>query len=537
AALGGAQLDISHVNSDSRSGMSVFVILGGSLLTLYVAASVLLSNGNTMGSLFYYMLIGGGVFGLMAPRKAFFLFLLQCACLDFAKRLMILAGSVSHSDLYFVLGIAPVTVAGIATGLVIRVFFGQVRAGGDDFLRLMIAGVIMAAGAFLGFRGGGGLAGMMKTVAEGYFYSILIFVIPLLFPTARDIRQVWGFTLMLFTPVAIYGICQQLFGYQEFEIDYLKTGLSIEVKQLVMNRVRAFSTLNSPTSLSLICSELAAVALLLAAVRKRDRQLGLLGIAAFGFAAVFIGGWLASTVRVGILVVPVALVAAVLFRSGRLTVAFYAFCLIAFAGLVASSSYILMNVESWTMKIHEWTGNNDYLANMLDANTYKDRLMGFVNVLGNPAAYSLFGLGEDQMHGDFYNHDPLSTALVKYGALPVAGTLMMVIPALVYLHRSAMMIRHEGAQRLAIACLAVAAGSVAVSMIGGNLIATFPGNAFLAMPIGMVIALRRTDQQAAAVEEGAEPEKTPSNSPPLAQPWAGQRVPWQAAAPPTHNYR
>jgi hypothetical protein len=511
----GAQLFFTAMNSQSR-GMSVLVVLGASLLMLYIAASVLLDHGNTMGKMFFYMLIAGGVLGLLAPRPAFFLFLIQCACLDFAKRLMIIAGSVSHTDLYYVLGIAPVTVTGITLGLVIRVFFGQLRAGMPDLIRLVLAGCIMAVGALAGYRGGGGLSNMMKTVAEGYFYSVLIFVIPLLFPTAMDVRKVWKFTLVLFTPVAIYGICQQMFGYQEFEIDYLKTGLSIEIKQLVMNRVRAFSTLNSPTSLSLICGELAAIALLLVGLRRHDRRLGLHAIAGLAFAAVFIGGWLASTVRVGILVVPVALLAAALFRSPRLTIAFYAVGMAAFAALIASSSYMLANIETWTMKLHEWTGANEFMANMLDANTYKDRLMGFANVLGNPAAYSLFGLGEDQIHGDFYNHDPLSTSLVKYGAVPLAGALVLGVAGLVYLHRSVLTIREAGPRLLATHCLAVAAGSVAVSMIGGNLIATFPGNAFLAMPLGMVIALRRHDR-ALTLQEAEE--RLPAPVPP---PWSRQ---------------
>jgi hypothetical protein len=522
------------MSTESRSGASPFVVVGGGLLMLYIAASVLLSNGNTMGSLFYYMLIGGCIFGMLAPKKAFMLFIVQCACLDFAKRLMVLGGSVSHSDLYFVLGIAPLTVTGITAGLVVRIFFGSVQAQMGDFVRLILAGVIMMLGAFIGYRGGGGMAGMMKTVAEGYFYAVLIFAIPLLFPTALEIRKLWRFVLFLFTPVAIYGVCQLMFGFQEFEIDYLKTGLSIEIKQLASDRVRAFSTLNSPTSLSLICSELAAMALLLVWVGKRDRKVGINAVMGLAFAAIFVSGWLASTVRVGILVVPVALAAYVLFRSPRLTLAFYIGCFVAFATLVASSSYLLMNVETWTMRIHEWTGSNDYMANMLDANTYKDRLMGFVNVLGNPSAYSLFGLGEDQGMGDFYNHDPLSSALVKFGALPVVGGLVMLAPLLVYLHRSTMGIKDHGSRHLAIACLAVAAGSVAVSMVGGNLISSFPGNAFLAMPIGMVIALRRTDALAVKAKSKKQ-SSAAAPAPPLEQPWAGQRVPWQAATPSSHS--
>lgn len=513
------------MSNDHPSGNSTLAIMGGSVLMLYIAASVMLSSGNTMGSMFYYMLIGGGVFGVLSPKKAFILFMVECACLDLAKRLMIFGGTVSRDDLYYVLGIAPVTVTGIALGLVVRVFFGQLRASGADFFRLMIAGGIMAVGAVIGYKGGGGMSGMMKTVADGYFYGILIFVMPLLFPTAQEIQRLWKVILWLFIPVAVYGIYQQVYGFQEFEIDYLKTGLSIEIKQLESGRVRAFSMLNSPTSLSLICGELAAMALLLAALRRKDRRLALPWVLGLGMAAIYIGGWLASTVRVGILVVPVALAGYVLFRSSRWTLFFYALCATAFVSLIASSAYLLQNVETWTMRIHEWTGNNEYLANMLDANTYKDRLMGFVNVLGNPAAYSLFGIGEEQMHGDFYNHDPLSSALVKFGALAVAGGLLVVMLGLRYLHRCVWQIREPGARHLAVACLAVAAGSVAVSMVGGNLIATFPGNAFLAMPIGMVIALHRTARVAAITARKQE-----AAAPPLASPWAGHRAPWQPAA-------
>ena len=511
------------MNNSGQSGAPVLAILGGSVLMLYIAASVMLSSGNTMGSMFYYMLIGGGVFGLLSPKKAFILFMVQCACLDMAKRLMIVGGTVSRDDLYYVLGIAPVTVMGIAVGLVLRVFFGQVQAGKGDFFRLILAGMLMAAGAVIGYRGGGGISAMMKTVADGYFYGILIFVIPLLFPTAMDIQRLWKLILWLFIPVAIYGIYQQFYGFRDFEIDYLSTGLTIEIKQIDSGRIRAFSSLNAPTSLSLICGELAAMALLLVALGRKDHRLGLRWFIGFAMAVIFIGGWIASTVRVGILVVPVALVGYVLFRSPRWTLAFYILCALAFGSLIYAAPYILQNVESWTMRIHEFTGNNEFMANMLDANTYKDRLMGFVNVLGNPDAYSLFGIGEEQMHGDFYNHDPLSSALVKFGTVVLSAGLLFVIFAVRFLHQCAWQIRDPGARHLAVACLAVAAGSVAVSMVGGNLISTFPGNAFLAMPIGMVIALRRSAQsaKAPASKDAALPQ--PSS-------WKGQRLPWQAAA-------
>ena len=66
-------------------------------------------------------------------------------------------------------------------------------------------------------------------------------------------------------PVAIYGIVQQVEGFQLFEIAYLRTGLSIEIKQLLTNRVRAFSTLNSPTALGAISALMMVVAMVMPA--------------------------------------------------------------------------------------------------------------------------------------------------------------------------------------------------------------------------------------------------------------------------------
>jgi hypothetical protein len=141
------------------------------------------------------------------------------------------------------------------------------------------------------------------------------------------------------------------------------------------------------------------------------------------------------------------------------------------------------------------------------------------------------------MHGDFYNHDPISTALVKYGAVPVGLAMLLVIPAIAHLHRSALSIRDEGSRHFAIACLAVAAGSVAVSMVGGNLMATFPGNAFLALPIGMIFALSRTDRLNAGRQADTVSSPSERVQPQLAQPWEGSRMPWRQGGAAPQSYR
>jgi len=92
------------------------------------------------------------------------------------------------------------------------------------------------------------------------------------FGSPESVAKFTRFIILAFLPVAAYGIYQQVYGFQEFEIEYLKTpGLTIEIKQLEANRVRAFSTLNSPTSLSVVVCSVAMMALSLALVGNRAR--------------------------------------------------------------------------------------------------------------------------------------------------------------------------------------------------------------------------------------------------------------------------
>ena len=71
---------------------------------------------------------------------------------------------------------------------------------------------------------------------------------------------------------------------------------------------------------------------------------------------------------------------------------------------------------------------------------------------------------------------------------------------------------------MATICLAVVAGSVAVSMVGGNLISSFPGNVFLTMPIGMVLAIRGEDERRR--KEQAAQNALPVPTSQWQRPWA-----------------
>lgn len=492
--------------------MAIFAVIGGLLMALYVSSSVLMSEGNQLAGLFFYLMLGSAALGVVAPRVSFTLFILQGAYLDLFKRLLIKAGHVQLEDLFWVLGIAPVTLVGITAGLLLRVMFGRQNTDMSDMKRLALALFLnVALGSFVFFKLKGGLGGTMREVANGSAYSLLLFIVPLLFPGADGIARCARFMIIVYVPACAYAVYQQLFGYQDFEIEYLKTGLSIEIKQLEADRVRAFGTLNAPTSLSVVATSLAAMALSLMMIGGRRFRQWLSAPVAVSLAAVFVAAWAASTVRVGILLLPVALIGMHVFRSGTRTRLFYGSLTLAFVVLVASSNYLYLNLENWTRQLMNWVGDSGYLFDMVNLNTYKDRVYGFANVLANPSAWTLFGMGteEEQKAMGYAAHDPISNALLTMGAVPVALLLVASLWGLRKFHRVVYDMKDPPLQWLAAAFLANSVGNLVVTLVNGNLLTSFPVNVFFWICIGFAASLRRADERL-QTDSPAQPAGAPA---------------------------
>src|SRR5690606_15478089 len=101
-------------------------IVVGIVACLYAALDIVMAGGNQLGNLAYYMMIGSGIYALINPRAAVYILIVYSAYLDVLKRLLLVAGSVSWFDIYWAMGIAPVTAAGAYFGVLAQ----SVGAGG-----------------------------------------------------------------------------------------------------------------------------------------------------------------------------------------------------------------------------------------------------------------------------------------------------------------------------------------------------------------------------------------------------------------------
>lgn len=502
------------MSEPSRGASSVLVILAGMGLVLYMLTAVLLSEGNLVGQLCRFLLVAGFVMGVLLPRPAFIFWLVGCGYLDLLKRLMIVSGRMFHDDLFYVLGVAPATFAGITAGALLHGLFGGVKLR-SAHLGLLAAGCVMVLlSALMSLRTNGmSLRALGPDVANAGLYALLIFVVPALYQNRVSVMRLLRLLLIAWTPVMLYGVYQQVNGFQEFEIDYLKTGMSIEIKQLFSDRVRAFSTLNSPTALGTIAGGLCAMALVLGwRPLSRRQSAALAPPVAWMLALVYAAGMMASTVRTSLMIPVAGIMAAWAFRHRGVTWMLYAVMVLAFALLVLSADFILNRISVWNDLATTGALSRMLGAEMTSIGTFSDRLMGFRNIILNPDAYTWFGYGSERgsdPSDPLYNHDLISNMIVRYGCVPLAVMSLAGFVIARHVHRAVHRARDADDQRLAAACLGVAFAVVAASLLSGNVLATFPNNVvfWLLVSITLMLSMAGVKTAAKVAPEKPDPQK------------------------------
>ena len=498
--------------NESRGGQ--VLALGLSLcLALYAVFSVMLTQGNSISEMCFILMVGGVLLCLFSPRMGFIVWIVSSGYMDLIKRLTVVSGRVSQMDLYYILGIHPLMLCGLCLSIFVGVLLGRQRITRGDFARLVASIGFMGLVALMAAREKGLHPGpILSDVANNGLYSLLLFLVPIMLPTLASMLKILRIIVIAYTPVAVYGIVQQVSGFQDFELEYLLTGLSIEVKQLVANEVRAFSTLNSPTALSFVAGMGLVLTWILcwqrAATTVRSRLPASMSVI---LMPLFLGALVCSTIRSAFVMIPVAVAAAMLFHDSRRLRLFYGAFVVAFVAMVLSSGWLLDKLPGAMNKMAELAGDSQFAGQILRVGTYSDRLIGFSQVLANPKAYSWLGFGADRGGLDdpeFYNHDPLSTLLVRYGVLALFVVLLMGALVLRHFHAAVWRVQDRDTQRVSALILAVPLGFMVASLMQGSVFGTFPLNLFSFLCLGMVESL--------AVKPAVETQPAANRAYPLA---------------------
>jgi hypothetical protein len=485
------------------NGNPLLALIVTCLLACMACFSILLGEGNVLANLFLYLIFGGALLALVNPRLAFFVVLISSAYVDMVKRLMVVSDRVQMQDLYYVLGFTPLTFGMVTLALFCRGMIGGKRFQTDDIRRLLAAGMIAMLNIALLVVSAGPEGGGLKEAANGGLYAMILFVVPILFPKSDDMLRLFKVLLWIFAPVALYGITQLLWGFRDFEIYYLQTGLSIEIKQLFTDRVRAFSTLNSPTSLGTICAVFTVIPLFLAGQRSEAGRRHLSPALALLMTLVFFTGLGASTSRTGYLLIAISGTGYLCFTSRVRTLTFYALSGVVFIAMLLSARFLQDRLDNVTQALFAFAG--DYFSEeTLTVNTFSDRLQGFAQVLTNPDAYTLFGhgptTGKDPTD-PLYHHDLFSGILVSYGVLALFTVAVLGAFFLWVSHRSLLGIKDPGKRKIGAMMLALAMGLVAISGVSGNVLSIFPVNILFWLVVSAAMMAVRAPQTVAATAQ------------------------------------
>lgn len=479
-----------HIIVGTISGLAAAV--GGGLFAVGY-------GGNPVKSL---MLLLGGITMVVAtlrPKMGLHLLILSSAYLDLIKRMLLAFGMSSTSDVAGVLATAPMILVGTFLGACVLhpIFTKQML---DKTGRRLALGAMLLIGIAIAaeFRQAASLVELLGTVTNQVAYALLMPVLYVLYrgKGIREIEKLLRFAAMAFIPVALYGIYQFWFGYSQFEVDYLRSGLTITAINLYDIHPRPFSTLNSPHAYSTIMWFMTictiGLGFHLKGASRTPRWLPLL----------YISSLVLSFVRGAIVLAGINLLMGRWFKTRKGTVIFYFVALTSMALLIVFSQTLLESLEWFQTFL---PGEKDWQKVAFRLGTMSDRFQGYQMVLLNPRMYTLFGHGvatselDLKFNEEGYNHDVLSSTLFRFGIVGVLVALSICAYTLIRIHSAVWRIQDRDRKALGTTLVSILV-LILISHIGGPSSHVFPINLFIWLFLGLVITIcAETEENKAAI--------------------------------------
>lgn len=474
------------------------------LLGVWAALNVITARGNILGELYFYLMIISGVFGLMMPRPAFFYLIFLTAYVDFFKRLMVFGDNLSLLDLYWVLGIAPATLAGITVSVLFGALQGRFSVSkGQNIWNISV--IVFTALAIVAAALAGGMAAyrQLGDAVNIVLYISMLVVVPVLFPTPAELAALLRTILLIFVPSALYMWHHGIFGVRDWEIAYLRLGASSEIRMLYERFFRPFGTMNSASAASMIFAVFSMFALLVPWRAKDEdgsRPLGnkgaFLKLAVFPLflvAAIFTytrTGWVLGLACFGVMIC---------FRHKLLTQLCYVASGVVVAGLIFGASWMLKNevLREINRIIFNTVPASEKMLGSFSLLTFNSRLRSFEHLTSNsdiwtPFGFKVAGLEQSLVYTEgsgIYVHDAITDSLMKFGYVPLAILLLFGIWSVIKIHSTVFQQTSPLAKGVAVAGAAGAFSFAVAGLSSWSVLYTFPVNCYLWLCCGIVVSL------------------------------------------------
>lgn len=431
---------MNQVGNVITKALMLAIFLG---MALYITLDIMLAEGRSLGRLYLYMAIAAFLCGAIASRSAFFVCLITTGYIDFFKRLMAVFGRPSPTDLYYILGIPPLLIAGAVVNLLIQFLMGRRQFRSVHFWSFLASSALLVLSLAQALTGDS-YRGIGDAVNQGA-YAFLFFLIPELLPAVEDRRRIFKWMIPIFLGVALYMLRHHFYGLADFEYDYLMTGLSIESRILVENgdALRGFSTMAGAGVVAVLCSIMMLIVMV--PLKSEGKRTGLIEwifrgviflILAYGsWATVSRGGWVCGAVAF----------AAFFFLKTpiRAIIGYVSGTVICLGIMFAAPTMLKEGTLDWIQvelnKLVSGT-NNAYAERAIVMGTMNARLEGWENLTTNPKVWTPFGMkraGGQFQDGDevYYGHDFIVAFLVKYGYIALSIAVCVGLIFLIQLNR------------------------------------------------------------------------------------------------------
>ncbi|MDB6132396.1 MAG: hypothetical protein JWM59_639 [Verrucomicrobiales bacterium] len=488
------------------------------IVAVYVVLDVMTSGGNALGKIYGYVMFGSALYGLISPKGAFIYLLVLTGYLDMLKRIMIFDSRVSLGDLYYVLGIAPATMAGILTSVCYALLLGRQKVAKGQVLEgiLVITGMATLMGMSLLAMGRSGRA--LGDVVNMVCYLALLVVVPYLYKTPRDLQKLYRLILLIFIPAAVYMIYQSIVGLAAWEMDYLKSGLTVEIRQLREVKFRSFGTFNSASAAAVVFSLLAVLALT-GPWRRRDGEGRVAeGLGSFMSVFCFLLFATASAVtisRTGWVQGAIAFGAMFMFSSKLRTNLFYLITVPAAVSVVVFASWIVKSgwfdlVEGLIRKFVK----GDVTLRTVTISTFIDRLMSYQKLVQDGELWTPFGWKLAGKTQSLFVHDAISDLLMKLGYIPLGTIFLFGIYAMWRMHRTVLSAPDPLSRRIGVTSAAFFVGSLSGCLATPAQLYMFPANFLMWLFPAVILSMgyhQKLQQAAAAAPapgEGAVARRT-----------------------------
>ena len=473
----------------------------GLFVAFYMGTVIATTEGNPISEVAKMVMVFSFVAAVLAPKPMLYAQVIFAVTLDLFKRLMMFYGDVNLYDIAAVLAIAPVTLA----GTFLSVFFKRLFAG-RLFTKLEWLVIVVICGmlaytfvkTFLVLKL---VIESARVAVEGGLYSLMLLLVGVLLPTRRDVERFTRFVLTVFLFVALYGIVQWFFGPRRFELDYMTSGLSMTETRLADLRIRPFSTLNSNHAFAISMAFLLILSFAQMAAHRgpaytRARRFR----DALTFLVYAVALW-ASFGRTAWVMGLFGIAAFMMFQTKTRTILFYGASAVLGITIIVRAEWIERNLDRLSSLFPR---NSDIGAMAFEFGTYGDRLLGFQNLLTNPAFWTPFGVREGAlarhtsraMLGDAFSHDMIGNMLLNYGVVGTAFLAALGISLWVFIHRHVLRIRDHAIKMLALGYLSGCFGIVFISFLSGPSMGVYPLNFLFWTGVGGVFLIARLPERA-----------------------------------------